>query len=423
MPRQLHPCGAEPTARHQTSTERVCDRRTMRGPETVRRRRLPTNRGSDDTIRIDAEVGDCAVTGTVDGILGRVDLRRSYGRAAAWPASWPTAPAGPRGLSGRQGDRIVLMMRNCPEFHVARPRPPLLVGATPISIYNSSSPEQVEYLAGHCGAKLAIVEDDGFLDRFTAVRDRARPTSSRHRATRRARRRRPRQLFHGGPVDLADGSRDLHPRRPGHRHLHVGHHRPAQGRDAQPLQRGVDGRGLPAAASTIEPAGLPARVVPADGPHRRADVDQPLPRRVIGGYEVTTCPDPGQIAAYAREVQPADHLRRARGCGRRSTPASSAALGADPEKGQQFDEARRRGHADRRSAARWATATDGGGAPPATSSTRSPSPASASCSASTRLEFAITGAAPIPAELLELVPGHRRARCRRSTACRRTPAR
>ena len=47
----------------------------------------------------------------------------------------------------------------------------LMCGATPISIYNSSSPDQVEYLVGHCGAKLAVVEDDGFLARFTPVRD------------------------------------------------------------------------------------------------------------------------------------------------------------------------------------------------------------------------------------------------------------
>ena len=35
----------------------------------------------------------------------------------------------------------------------------LLAGATPISIYNSSSPEQIHYLVGHCGARVAIVGD------------------------------------------------------------------------------------------------------------------------------------------------------------------------------------------------------------------------------------------------------------------------
>jgi long-chain acyl-CoA synthetase len=67
------------------------------------------------------------------------------------------------------GDRVVLMLRNRPEFHVVD-LAILSLRATPISIYNSSSPEQVQYLAGHCGAKAAVVEQV-FLDRFTAVRD------------------------------------------------------------------------------------------------------------------------------------------------------------------------------------------------------------------------------------------------------------
>lgn len=69
------------------------------------------------------------------------------------------------------GDRIVLMMRNVPEFHVAD-MAAYFCGATPISIYNSSSPEQVEYLVNHCEAKLAVLENKSFLDRFAPVRDR-----------------------------------------------------------------------------------------------------------------------------------------------------------------------------------------------------------------------------------------------------------
>ena len=61
------------------------------------------------------------------------------------------------------------MMRNRPEFHVADTAV-LLLGATPISIYNSSEPEQVQYLAGHCDASVAIVEDIGYLERFLKVR-------------------------------------------------------------------------------------------------------------------------------------------------------------------------------------------------------------------------------------------------------------
>jgi long-chain acyl-CoA synthetase len=67
------------------------------------------------------------------------------------------------------GQRVVLMMRNRPEFHVADVGV-LLAGATPVSIYNSSAPEQVEYLAGHCEAVAAIAGDIGMLERFLKVR-------------------------------------------------------------------------------------------------------------------------------------------------------------------------------------------------------------------------------------------------------------
>ena len=77
-----------------------------------------------------------------------------------------------RDLGVGHGDRVVLMLRNRPEFHVADTAA-LLLGATPVSIYNSSAPEQVQYLAGHCNAKLAIVEDVDFLERFLKVRQRA----------------------------------------------------------------------------------------------------------------------------------------------------------------------------------------------------------------------------------------------------------
>jgi long-chain acyl-CoA synthetase len=69
-----------------------------------------------------------------------------------------------------KGDRVVLMMRNIPAFHWLD-LAVLFCGATPVSIYNSSAPEQVQYLVSHCAAKVAIVENGGFLDKFLAVRD------------------------------------------------------------------------------------------------------------------------------------------------------------------------------------------------------------------------------------------------------------
>lgn len=79
------------------------------------------------------------------------------------------AAAGFIAMGVKPGDRVLLMMRNRPDFHwldlAAQ-----FVRATPVSIYNSSSAEEIGYLAGHAGAEVAIVEDRGFLDTMRAAR-------------------------------------------------------------------------------------------------------------------------------------------------------------------------------------------------------------------------------------------------------------
>ncbi|HVM41821.1 MAG TPA: AMP-dependent synthetase/ligase, partial [Acidimicrobiia bacterium] len=75
-----------------------------------------------------------------------------------------------RSLGLEPGGRLAIMMRNVPEFHPTDVAA-LLCGATPFSIYNSSSPEQVQYLVDHSEASIAVVEDVGFLERFLKVRD------------------------------------------------------------------------------------------------------------------------------------------------------------------------------------------------------------------------------------------------------------
>ena len=79
------------------------------------------------------------------------------------------ATAGLTEAGVRAGDRVLLMMRNRPDFHWFDTAAQFL-RATPISIYNSSSPEQIHYLAHHAGAHVAIVEDTGYLERLLKVR-------------------------------------------------------------------------------------------------------------------------------------------------------------------------------------------------------------------------------------------------------------
>jgi long-chain acyl-CoA synthetase len=69
-----------------------------------------------------------------------------------------------------KGDKVVMMIRNRQEFH-ALDLAVLFCGATPVSIYNSSAPDQIQYLINDCGAKVAILENDTFLQRFESVRE------------------------------------------------------------------------------------------------------------------------------------------------------------------------------------------------------------------------------------------------------------
>lgn len=74
---------------------------------------------------------------------------------------------GLRSLGVEAGDRVAIMALNRPEFHVVD-LATLMLGATPVSIYNSSAPEQISYMLGDCNAKVAVIED-AFIERFARV--------------------------------------------------------------------------------------------------------------------------------------------------------------------------------------------------------------------------------------------------------------
>jgi long-chain acyl-CoA synthetase len=68
------------------------------------------------------------------------------------------AAAALRGLGLGAGDKVVMMMRNRPDFHWLDTAAQFL-RITPVSIYNSSSIEEIVYLSTHCEAQAAILED------------------------------------------------------------------------------------------------------------------------------------------------------------------------------------------------------------------------------------------------------------------------
>jgi long-chain acyl-CoA synthetase len=60
-------------------------------------------------------------------------------------------------LGVRRGDTVALMMSNRPEFHLCD-LAAMMLGATPFSIYNTYTPEQIRYVVADAGAKVLICE-------------------------------------------------------------------------------------------------------------------------------------------------------------------------------------------------------------------------------------------------------------------------
>src|SRR5262245_28819058 len=54
----------------------------------------------------------------------------------------------------KRGDRVVLMMRNRTEFHLTDTAA-LFLGATPFSVYNTASPDEIAHAVGVTGATVA----------------------------------------------------------------------------------------------------------------------------------------------------------------------------------------------------------------------------------------------------------------------------
>ena len=70
-------------------------------------------------------------------------------------------------LGLRPGDTLAIMLTNRPEFHFADTAA-MHLGATPFSVYNTYSPEQVEYLVGDAASSIFVTEQ-AFLDRILEV--------------------------------------------------------------------------------------------------------------------------------------------------------------------------------------------------------------------------------------------------------------
>jgi long-chain acyl-CoA synthetase len=247
--------------------------------------------------------------------------------------------AGLRRLGVGKGDRVALMLRNITEFHIADVAA-LLCGATPFSIYNSSAPDQVQYLISHAEAKVAIVEHPDFLERVAKVRDElpclqtivllsGEPTTEVVAWD---------ELLAEDPVDLAEAATIAQPDDLATLIYTSGTTGPPKGvmiTHYNVLWTGVSllrSFGMP----QDELAGM--RIVSYLPMAHIAERMTSHYNGILGGFVVTSCPDTGQIAAYLREVRP--HV----GFGvpriwEKIAAGVEAALAADPEKKKGFDDA------------------------------------------------------------------------------------
>ncbi|MGH9289358.1 MAG: AMP-dependent synthetase/ligase [Acidimicrobiales bacterium] len=249
--------------------------------QTIASRWLETVSAHPDNVALRAKDGDRWVEWTYADVADRV------ARAAA----------GLRTLGVGPGDRVVLMMRNIPEFHVVD-LAAMFCGATSISIYNSSPPDQVAYLAGHSGATVAVVEDLGFAERFTGVRD-ALPKLE-HLVVLSA----PEDaavLEGHDPIDLHAAVGDIHPDSLATVIYTSGTTGPPKGVMISQYNVVWTAEGYLDLLG-IDPVGfraisyLPmAHIAERMSSHYLAG---------IAGFEVTTCPDPSLIGQYLREVHP-----------------------------------------------------------------------------------------------------------------------
>jgi long-chain acyl-CoA synthetase len=104
-------------------------------------------------------------------------FRWRVGEAAYESLTWSAyrdrvrdAALGLRGLGLEPGD-FALIQARCTPGHSIADMGIVHARATPVSLYNTLSPEQICYIANHCEARIAIVEDVAFLESFLKVRD------------------------------------------------------------------------------------------------------------------------------------------------------------------------------------------------------------------------------------------------------------
>src|SRR3954462_7836443 len=281
----------------------------------------------------------------LDGLLNHlqrhpdaVALRSLEGEAWTWRGYAERAArfaGGLKALGVGRGDRVVMMLRNRLEFHVAD-LGALLVGATPISIYNSSSPDQISYLVSQCEGVVAVTETGDFADRMLA----ADTPTLRHVVVVDGE---PAgtvafdEVASGQPVDIRAAAEQTDP-------LQLLTVIYTSGTTGPPKGVMLDHTNVLAAYKGL------VHFMPDEDPDRMRVVSY-LPmahiaERNVGYYnhllwggEVTPCPDMGQLSAYLVAVRPTLLFGPPRNWEKLSAGIQAAVAARSPEDQQRFADA------------------------------------------------------------------------------------
>ncbi len=138
-----------------------------------------------DVVAERADIDRAVKSRTIHSVFKDVAERYPNGEALKWreAGGWQTltwaeyrarvrgGALGLRSLGFAPGEFGLIMARNCPE-HLIADLAITHAGGRAVSVYNTLAPEQIAYIANHCEAAVAFVEDDAFLDKFRHVRER-----------------------------------------------------------------------------------------------------------------------------------------------------------------------------------------------------------------------------------------------------------
>jgi long-chain acyl-CoA synthetase len=300
---------------------------------------------------------DAIVTGTtaprkfLELVAANGDVPALHSMKDATPGGWNVwtyaqvaeqvakAAAGLLAVGVQPGERVLLMMRNRPDFHwldlAAQ-----FVRATPVSIYNSSSPEEIQYLSHHAEARIAIVEDAGFLERMLKVKGELPelqhvfviepPADGCPEGVRPVA-----ELLGQGSADLTQLGADTSPDDIATLIYTSGTTGPPKGvmisqynvvYTVESLRRCIDFDSFigKRAVSYLPMAHIAERMMS----HYQG---------AILGYSVFCCPDPNQLTAYLKEVHP-EILFGVPRVWEKIYNGVNAALSANPEAKTKFDE-------------------------------------------------------------------------------------